>query len=86
MLNEEEKAAVDDVFHALCCVMEALRIELKNRHVLTEAYVDHMDKHNIHIGQRNRDAVLRVIAIYGHQPMSALDSMEQLFRSVEEIQ
>lgn len=86
MLNEVEKAAVNDVFHVLCCVMDALRIELKNRHVLTEPYVDNMNKHNIHIGQRNRDAVLRVIAIYGHQPMATHDTMEQLFRSVEEIQ
>ena len=85
VLDEGDKAAVADVFDALSGVMEALRIELKNRHVLTEAYVDSVDKDNIHIGQRNRDAISRVITIYSKaSSITGNAAMEELFRSIEE--
>ncbi|WP_133136517.1 hypothetical protein [Legionella rowbothamii] len=83
-LREEEKRVLQDVFDTLLAVMQALRDELKNRHVLTEAYHYKLAKPYPQIGHRNRDAVLRVIAIYSRKTPINHDSVEQLFRFVEE--
>lgn len=83
-LNISEKNAVGRVFHALQCVMEALRIELKNRHVTTEPYVYDLGKQYLKARSRNREAVFRLIAIYGRESVSISDSVERLFEFIED--
>lgn len=83
-LTAVERAAVDDVFQALCSVLDALRIELKNRHITTAPYVYSLAKQNPYIGHRNRDAVFRAIAIYSRQTTIHSDAIEQLFQLIEE--
>jgi hypothetical protein len=83
-LREEESRVLQEVLHTLLAVMQALRDELKNRHVLTEEYHYKLAKPYPQIGHRNRDAVLRVIAIYSRKTPINHDSVEQLFRFVEE--
>ncbi|KTD62322.1 hypothetical protein [Legionella shakespearei] len=83
-LNMAEKKAVASVFQALQCVMEALRMELKNRHVTTEPYVYDLAKPYLQAGRRNRDAVFRIIAIYGRETVTVSDAIEKLFGFVED--
>lgn len=83
-ITPTERNAVTAVFNALQCVMEALREALKSRHVNTEPYVYDLEKKNIHTGRRNREAVSRIIAIYGREPITISDSVEKLFSFVEE--
>ncbi|RUR16935.1 hypothetical protein ELY21_11810 [Legionella sp. km535] len=83
-LTKSEKNAVASVFNALQCVMEALRVELKNRHVTTEPYVYDLEKQYVQARRRNRDAVFRIIAIYGRDPVTISDSVEKLFDSIED--
>lgn len=83
-LSKSEKNAVGRVFYALQCVMEALRIELKNRHVTTEPYVYDLGKQYLKARSRNRAAVLRLIAIYGGETISISDSVEKLFEFIED--
>lgn len=83
-INETEKTTIKEVLQTLMQVMEALRIELNNRHVITEPYDYETVKENILIGQPNRDAVLRTMTIYGQQTISPDDNLEQWFRLVEE--
>jgi hypothetical protein len=64
-LNSSEKNAITRVFQALQCVMEALREELKIRHAKTEPYLYDLAKEHCHSERRNRDAVFRIIIIYG---------------------
>ncbi len=83
-LTQSEKNAVGRVFRALQCVMEALRVELKNRHVTTEAYEYDLGKPYLNARSRNREAVLRLIVIYGGETISINDSVEKLFEFIEE--
>ena len=85
-LQEEERKTIEKVFHALYSVMEALRIELKNRHVITEPYVYDLSEEDSFIGHRNRDAVFRTMALYGNQSVSSSDTIEQLFCLIEDAQ
>lgn len=84
-LNHAEQRAIADVFHALQCVMEALRVELKHRQVTTEPYVYDLAKQCVHAGRRNREAVLRVIMIYGRESISTSNVLEKLFNDIEEL-
>ncbi len=79
MVTEIEKKAVKNVFDALTSVMEALRIELKNRHILTSPYVYELDKNKNKIGRRNREAVLRIILVYGNQNIVQEERIDALF-------
>ncbi|MCL9683902.1 hypothetical protein [Legionella maioricensis] len=82
-LNSIEKNAITRVFQALQCVMEALRDELKIRHAATEPYVYDLAKQQIHTGRRNRDAVFRIIAIYGSETVTLNNTVEELFNFIE---
>ena len=84
LLNDEEKNALIEVFDALQSVMEALRMELKNRNMITEPYLYDLGKPSIMIGHRNRDAVFRAIAIYRRKNMVHSDVVEQLFQYMGE--
>ena len=83
-LNNIEKNAITKVFQALQCVMEALREELKNRHAATEPYLYDLAKQHIMAGRRNREAVFRIIAIYGSAAFTLNETVEQLFSFIEE--
>lgn len=82
-LSLAEKNAISQVLHALQCVMEALRDELKLRHVTTEPYGYDLEKSHFHTGRRNRDAVFRIIAIYGGETISPNNRVEELFSFIE---
>lgn len=82
-LNNVEKTAISTVFQSLKCVMEALRIALKSRHVTTESYVYDLEKQYIQSGRRNREAVFRILTIYGRAPIIVSDRVEAMFRIVE---
>lgn len=83
-LNTTEKKAITRVFKALQCVMEALREELKLRHIRTNPYGYNVVKQQIHTGRRNRGAVFRIIAIYGNETVTLNDTVEQLFHFIED--
>lgn len=83
-LNETEKKAIDRVYNALKCVMEALRVELKNRCVTTEPCAYDLGKKHVQVGRRNREAVFRIIAIYGCETITVSDTLEKLFSFIEE--
>lgn len=83
-LNSSERNAIARVYQALKCVMEALRVELKNRFITTEPYLYDLGKKEIHTGRRNREAVFRIIAIYGCERIVMSDSLERLFNLIEE--
>lgn len=82
--NDVEIAAIQRVFQILQSVMEALRIELKNRHILTKPYVYDLAKQSLHISRKNREAVLRIIAIYKCTPVIESEALERLFHSIED--
>lgn len=83
-LTEEQQQAIEHVFQALHCVMESLRIELENRHVHTEPYVDNLYKNNINPGRRNRDVVARILLIYVDEPNGINQSIDSLFNDIEQ--
>lgn len=83
-LQEEEQQAIREVFDALQSVMEALRAELKNRHIATQAYVYDLEKQQIQARRRNREAVLRVITLYCRETVRVNETLESLFRALEE--
>ena len=83
LLNLGEKKVIEGVLNAVQYVMEALRAELKNRHVTTQAYRYESAKHDIEIGRRNRDAVLRALSVYGSSGVTTSTTLEQLFSDIE---
>ncbi len=82
-LSQSEKNAIAQVLHALQCVMDALRDELKLRHVTTDPYGYDLEKTHFHTGRRNRDAVFRIIAIYGSETITTNNKVEELFSFIE---
>lgn len=83
-LTAIEKNAIITVFHALQCVMEALRSELKNRHVTTDSYVYDLGKDQVQARRRNRDAVFRILAIYGSETITMNETVEKMFSFIED--
>ncbi|QMT58901.1 hypothetical protein [Legionella sp. PC997] len=86
LLNNDEKIAIQTVFDALLCVMDALRIELGNRHFLTESYMYDLTNSNLKLDYRNRDAVFRVITLYKRMNTIPDNAIEQLFQSIEDCE
>lgn len=82
--NRAELSAIRRVFDTLKCVMEALRIELQSRHVMTQPYQADLAADYRQAGRRIRDAVYRIIVIYGSEKMVMSESLEKLFRSIEQ--
>jgi len=83
-LDVKGRSVIADVFEALQCVMESLRIALKTRHVSTDSYVYNLDKQEIRTGRRNREAVFRILAIYGREEVTMSETVEKLFTCIEE--
>ncbi len=84
LIHEEELSAIIKVFHSLRCVMEALRTELKNRHIITEPYIYYIEKESIYIGHRTRDAIFRSMAIYKIRAPIEEVAINNLFQALEE--
>ncbi|KTD81595.1 hypothetical protein [Legionella waltersii] len=82
-LREIERNAVQKVYRALKSVMEVLRIELKNRHVSTEPYKQPENK-AFEVDRRNREAVFRIIEVYGCENTPNNDLLEKLFHDMED--
>ena len=85
-ISIEEQTAIETVFQTLDCLMETLRLVLRKRHIITAPYAYDMKKQEVHIGHRNRDAVLRVITIYGGRCINANDKLEELFSALEAVE
>lgn len=83
-LTDRQRKAIEQVFQALHCVMESLRIELENRHVHTEPYVDNLYKNNINPGRRNRAVIARILLIYVDRPNDINESIDSLFNDIEQ--
>lgn len=83
-LSDNELSTVLRVYQTLKSVMEGLRIELQNRHVITEPYDFELETQYLHSGRINRDAVFRLIAIYGGDAMADRNTLDQLFYSIED--
>ncbi|MCW8408755.1 hypothetical protein OQJ13_07195 [Legionella sp. PATHC035] len=83
ILNTEERITVLNVFDALSCVLEALRIELKNRNLLAAPYRYDLANPNIDVSESNRNAVFRVLSIYQQLKVIPDNVIEQLFQSIE---
>lgn len=83
-LTENQSNAILQVYQALNCVMEALRDELKCRHVSTEPYAYDLSAIYTRAGRRNREAVFRIIAVYGTEPPKISDHLEKLFNTIED--
>lgn len=82
-LNEVEKRTIEYVFDALKVVMESLRLELKNRQINTEPYIYDLEKNHVHPGKRNRDAVFRILVIYGGDIKLSHNNLDELFQFLE---
>ncbi|QBR85056.1 hypothetical protein E3983_12270 [Legionella israelensis] len=82
-LKETEKKAVFRVFQTLQSIMEALRVELAHRQIFTEAYPVDFSKPLKKPGRRKRNAVLRILTVYGSLGVKENKSLEQLFNAVE---
>ncbi len=83
-LKDREKETIQEGFHTLQIVMEALRTELKNRAIHTDSYQYELPKKVIEIRKRNRQAVLRLIEIYSAKAEHNNLNLEQLFMDMDE--
>ncbi|GGI83734.1 hypothetical protein [Legionella impletisoli] len=85
-LKESEREAIKHVYEAITCVMNALRAVLEERHIRTQPY-----KHDLNLsktltpGRRNREALLRIITLYGNEEIKPNDQIEQLFEQLESM-
>lgn len=84
-VTDHEKNSLTDVFLSLQTAMEALRIELKNRHVAAAPYMYDLARQFLPVSQRNRDVVFRIMALYGQENLAIGNPVEKLFRFVEDI-
>ncbi len=82
-LTQVEKNAVQRVYHRLEWVMNALRDELATRHITTAPYNRALPAKPITPGRRNRNAVARIITLYGREDAEINAKIEQLFSAVE---
>jgi hypothetical protein len=79
VVHEREKKAIDRVFQALKNVMEALREALKNRSIVTEPFVYDLEKNKTHAGKRNREAIHRILTLYGEDRPRSHTRINELF-------
>lgn len=82
-MNTEEKDAIKYVFHILSCIMESLRIDLEQRHLLGEPYRYHVLSPDIEIGVDYREAVNRAMTLYQFTPQPDNKNLDLIFQSLE---
>ncbi|STX27836.1 Uncharacterised protein [Legionella beliardensis] len=83
-LSDLEARAVYKVYTTLNLVMNALREELKNRHVVTAAYDHRLEDKILKPGRRNLQALQRILDIYCERPLQENKALEQLFSLLED--
>ncbi|WP_051555160.1 hypothetical protein [Legionella fairfieldensis] len=84
-LNQTDRHTIGQIYRTLDCVMEALRAELANRHIVTVPYRQNVGEKAIKPGRRNLNAVLRIIELYGDQKIYKKNqTLEQLFKEIEQ--
>lgn len=81
--DEYARRAVFRVFIALTMIIEAVREELATRGMMTE--ISHIDyeKPVRNPGRRKREAIKRIINLYGVKPIDNLSAIEDLFQMIE---
>ncbi|WP_419420089.1 hypothetical protein ACNVED_01980 [Legionella sp. D16C41] len=79
-----EKEAVLTVYTVLNLVMNTLREELKNRHIVTDPYDHDIKTKTLTPGRRNLQALQRVLDIYCEPSTVQMTNLEQLFAKLEE--
>lgn len=84
VLAEEEYSAIKWVFQGLEQVMEALRDELKNRHIITECYTYYQPQQQVSSRRRNREAILRIMTLYRSRISKTNVHLEALFHLMDE--
>lgn len=77
---EHEKQAIKKVYLILNCVMNTLRIELKQRQVSTRPYQYRNLIKPVQPGRRNRQALIRIIELYCFVNRPKNLRLEQLFK------
>ncbi|WP_131783610.1 hypothetical protein [Legionella gresilensis] len=82
-LSTFEKEAVFNVYTIIYIVMDTLREELKNRHIVTAAYEHNIDNKILTPGRRNLQALQRILEIYCEQPLASSEALEELFAILE---
>ncbi|WP_133130924.1 hypothetical protein [Legionella yabuuchiae] len=85
-LKPSQYAAVLRVYEAISCVMNALREVLEERHIKTQSFKhDALPSKPLTPGRRNREALLRIITLYGSEEIKPNRQIEQLFKQLESI-
>ncbi|RUQ85248.1 hypothetical protein [Legionella septentrionalis] len=84
-LNVAERNALHSVYSALDCAMNALRDELAARHISTAPYKRDLHGKKINPGQRNRNAVIRIITLYSKDTAEPNAKIELLFSELEKL-
>ncbi|WP_233586771.1 hypothetical protein [Legionella sp. km772] len=67
----------------LQAIMDALRVALRDRAILTNAYHYELPAKEFEIRKRNRQAILRIVEIYGSEVKQRHPKIEQLFLNME---
>ncbi|MGQ3889773.1 hypothetical protein ACQUW5_12175 [Legionella sp. CNM-1927-20] len=83
-LSNFEKEAVLNVYMILYTVMDTLREELKNRHIVTAAYNHKINDKVLTPGRRNLQALQRILDIYCDHPLKESSCLEELFSKLED--
>lgn len=82
ILMNDEKKTIRTIYLTIECVMNALRLELQNRHISTVAYRSNKDK-KINPGDRNTQALKRVLDLYCDKKNEENPVLEELFSVIE---
>lgn len=83
-LSEKQKTLIQKCFSIIQGIMEHLRVELKNRSIITEPYPSELPNKKIEIRKRNKLALLRIIDVYEVvSPEPRGPRLEQFFLELE---
>ncbi|ASQ47123.1 hypothetical protein [Legionella clemsonensis] len=82
LATQVQKEAISGVYHALDCVMEAIRQELLSRHITTAPYSRSNSHKPLKPGRRNLEAIRRIMALYANPVLLENKTLEQLFQEV----
>lgn len=85
-LSDAGRNAVICVCKTLEDVMDALLIELQNRHISLAAYPDSSQDTIAKPGSRNLQALRRIVALYSSPVREKNSRLEELFKSLEQLQ
>jgi hypothetical protein len=75
--------AVARVFHALKCMLDALRNTLKIKQAVPNGYLPNRVKDSMQVKTYSREVVFRIITLYGAKPLHLNNAVEELFDVIE---